>query len=112
MKAIWQSNAKKGKNQVASYIYRRFGIERVKEFRHEVDQTVKTILLHPNIGPIDPLFADRPVVYRSVVINGLSKMVYRIDGEIIHIVAFWDTRREPKKQAQQVKDNPSAPHHP
>ena len=55
MKIIWQSNAKKGRAQVASYIYRRFGIERMKEFRQEVDQTVKMIELHPNIGPIDPL---------------------------------------------------------
>ena len=30
-------------------------------------------------------------------------MVYFIEGEAIHIVAFWDTRREPKKQAKQVK---------
>lgn len=105
MKIIWQSNAKKGRAQVASYIYRRFGIERMKEFRQEVDQTVKMIELHPNIGPIDPLFADRPVTYRSVVINGLSKMVYRVASETIHIVAFWDTRKEPKKQAQQIKDD-------
>ena len=103
MKIIWQSNAKKGKAQVASYIYRRFGIVRMKAFKHEVDQTVTTIALHPNIGPIDPLFDDRPATYRSVIINGLSKMVYRIDSETLYIVAFWDTRREPKKQAQQTE---------
>ena len=106
MRIIWQSNAKKGRAQVASYVYRRFGLRSLKKFKQEVDETVKMIELHPNIGPVDPLFADRPVTYRSVVINGLSKMVYRVAGETIHIVAFWDTRREPKTQAQQVKDNP------
>ena len=105
MRIIWQSNAKKGRTQVASYVYRRFGLGSLKEFKQEVDQTVKMIVVHPNIGPIDPLFADRPVTYRSVVINGLSKLVYRVDGETIHIVAFWDTRREPQKQTQQIKDN-------
>ena len=60
-------------------------------------------MCHPNIGSIDPLFDDRPKTYRSIIINGLSKMVYFIDDETIHIVAFWDTRREPKKQAEQVK---------
>jgi plasmid stabilization system protein ParE len=104
MKIIWQSNAKKGRTQVASYIYRRFGIRRVKEFRLEVDRVAKMIMLHPNIGPIDPLFADRPVTYRSIIINGLSKMVYRVDDEIIHIVAFWDTRKEPQAQAEQTKN--------
>ncbi len=103
MKIIWQSPAKTGRRQVAAYIRRRFGIERVKQFRQEVDQTVQRIMCHPNIGSIDPLFDDRPKTYRSIIINGLSKMVYFIDDETIHIVAFWDTRREPKKQAEQVK---------
>jgi hypothetical protein len=34
-------------------------------------------------------------------------MVYYIDEDAIYIVAFWDTRREPQKQAQQLKDNES-----
>lgn len=57
----------------------------------------------PYIGQIDPLYADRPLTYRSVIINGLNKMVYRIDGDIIYIVDFWDTRREPNKQASQTQ---------
>ena len=43
-----------------------------------------------------------PLTYRSVIINGLNKMVYRIDGDIIYIVDFWDTRREPVGQAAQT----------
>jgi hypothetical protein len=57
----------------------------------------------PNICKIDPLYADRPLTYRSVIINGLNKMVYRVDGEIIYIVDFWDTRREPVNQARQTE---------
>jgi len=52
---------------------------------------------------IDPLYADRAHTYRSIVINGLNKMVYRIDGDIIYIVDFWDTRREPVRQASQTE---------
>ena len=103
MRIIWQTPAKVGRRQVTAYIYRRFGIERVKQFRRDVDQTAQMIMRHPNIGSIDPLFENRPNTYRSVIINGLSKMVYFIEGETLHIVAFWDTRREPKKQAEQVK---------
>ena len=58
---------------------------------------------NPYVGKIDPLFADRPRTYRSVVINGLSKMIYFIEDDLIYIAAFWDTRREPKKQAEQMK---------
>lgn len=104
MKIVWMTPAKEGRRQVAAYIRRQFGIDRVKQFRQEVDQTAKMIMQHPNIGPIDPLFNDRPRTYRSVIINGLSKMVYFIDGETIYIAALWDTRREPKKQAEQVEE--------
>ena len=61
---------------------------------------------HPEIGPIDPLFADRPRTYRSVVIDGLSKMVYFVEGDIIYISAFWDCRRDPAAEADRVKCPP------
>lgn len=103
MKVVWQDKAKEGRRLVSAYIYRRFGVNRVKIFRQKVDQMVRMLMQSPNLGAIDPLFADRPACYRSVVINGLSKMVYRIDDDIIHIVGFWDTRQEPQCQAMQTK---------
>ena len=57
----------------------------------------------PGIGQIDPLFLDRARTYRSVIINGLNKMVYFIEGDILYIAGFWDTRMEPEDQAAQVK---------
>lgn len=103
MKLIWQEPAKVGRRQVAAYIRREFGIKRAKKFRQEVDDTATMLLRSPGIGRIDPLYADRALTYRSVIINGLNKMVYRVDGDIIYIVDFWDTRREPKNQARQTK---------
>ena len=103
MKIIWQESAKEGRRQVAAYIHKEFGIKRAKRFRQEIDDAAAMLMRSPYIGKIDPLYADRPVVYRSIVINGLNKMVYRIDGDIIYIVDFWDTRREPVNQASQTK---------
>ena len=59
---------------------------------------------NPDIGLLDPLFAGRKRPYRSVIIYGLSKMVYFADENTIYIAAFWDTRKEPIRQAQQVND--------
>ena len=56
----------------------------------------------PGIGQIDPLFASHAATYRSVIVNGLNKMVYRIDGDVIYIAAFWDTRMEPNEQRDQT----------
>ena len=103
MKVIWQPAAKKGRTEVAAYIRRQFGAKRKISFLEEVRDTTKMLRNAPNIGQIDPLYADRPLTYRSVIINGLNKMVYRIDDDIIYIVDFWDTRREPKNQARQTE---------
>ena len=103
MKVIWHSQAKAGKKQIADYIRRKFGLKRKKEFMQEVDQTVRMVMRSPNVGQIDSLFEDRQETYRSVIINGLNKLVYRVDDNIIHVVAFWDTRSEPEEQAKQVK---------
>ena len=107
MKVEWTEYAKGQKQQIAKYIRRRFGVRHVADFNQDVRQSVQMIIRHPNIGIIDPNFPDSPKAYRSLIVNGLSKMIYFIDEDkdTIYIVAFWDTRREPKKQAQQVKDN-------
>lgn len=103
MKVVWQTQAQKGRRQIAAYINRQFGLNRMKMFRQKVDQTVRMLIQSPNIGSIDPLYADRPVLYRNIIINGLSKMVYRIDDDVIHIVGFWDCRQEPQSQAAQTE---------
>ena len=105
MKISWHEEAKVGRRQVAKYICKQFGVSRAEKFRQSVDQTVQMIMRHPEIGPIDPLFADRPRTYRSVIVDRLSKMVYRYDEDekIIHIVAFWDCRREPKALVEQTR---------
>lgn len=103
MKVVWQESAKVGRREVAAYIRKEFGIKRVKRFRQEIDDVVTTLMRSPNIGSIDALYTNRPLTYRSIIVNGLNKIVYRIDGDIIYIVDFWDTRREPKNQASKTK---------
>ena len=102
MKVKWTERARDRKIDVAAYIRRQFGTKRRTRFLQEVRETTQMLRKAPNIGSIDPLYADRPLTYRSVIINGLNKMVYRVDGDIIYIVDFWDTRREPIKQREQT----------
>ena len=103
MKIIWQTRAKEGRRKVAAYILRQFGVNRAMIFRQKVDQVARMLMQSPNLGSIDPLYSDRPTAYRSVIVNGLSKMVYRIDDDAIRIVGFWDCRQEPQNQAAQTE---------
>lgn len=56
----------------------------------------------PEIGKEEPLLAGRSKVYRSLTIHRLSKLVYTIEPDSIHVVAFWDCRREPKSLADEM----------
>lgn len=57
----------------------------------------------PEHGKIDPLFAHRKQLYRSIIVRRLNKIVYYIKDDTIRIAAMWDTRREPKAQARKVR---------
>ena len=103
MKTNWDPKAKDSLRQIARYINAKIGKKARVDFMQKVKDTELLLRRSPNVGQIDPLFDGRTIAYRSVVINGLNKMVYRVDGDIIYIVAFWDTRREPKEQANQIK---------
>ena len=103
MRYEWTDHAKRERDQIADYIYGRFGERHAMKYLDDVDETVNMIVRHPGIGTIDSLFADRSVTYRSIVVDGLSKMVYRVEDDVIYIAAMWDCRREPETQAKQVK---------
>ena len=102
MRVEWTDYADSQKEQIADYIRERFGLKYKRFFIREVDRTAQMLMRSPNIGTIDPLFDDRTITYRSIIINGLSKMVYYIKDDTIYIAAFWDTRREPNRQREQT----------
>lgn len=103
MKTKWHPKARASYRQVAHYINSKFGSKARKDFIQRVKTTENQLKRNPNIGQIDPLFENRAITYRSIIINGLNKMVYFVKDETIYIAAFWDTRREPDNQASQVK---------
>ena len=103
MKVKWDPKARASFRQVAHYVNMKFGRKARQAFMQRVKDTESLMSRSPDIGQIDPLFASHAATYRSVIVNGLNKMVYRVDGDVIYIVAFWDTRMEPEDQAARVK---------
>ena len=103
MRVIWHPDARNRLRQTAIYVLTEYGRRSSAKFIKEVYRSERLIARFPNLGPAEPCLADAPVLYRSIVVNHLNKIVYWINGDVIEIVDFWDTRREPKKQAEQVK---------
>lgn len=104
MKVIWHDQAKEALRETATYIRRHFGPQVRESFRNEVDHIQALLTSNPYMGSKEPLLADLTIEYRSFVVNKLNKIVYYVEEDTIHIADFWDTRREPQKQAQQLKE--------
>ena len=105
MRIIWHPEAAKRLRQVVSYIQTEYGSKSCTKFLKEAYRTERLLARNPYFGPIEPVLADAPVQYRSIVVNRLNKIVYWINEDVIEIVDFWDTRREPKNQAQQTTES-------
>ena len=103
MKVMMTGFARKQIRKTAKYINKEFGKRSKDKFLLEVQLTKRLLEANPYLGPKEPLLADRPTTYYSIVISHLNKMVYRIMDDYIEVADFWDTRREPQRQAEQVK---------
>lgn len=103
MKVTTLAPARQAIRQTAQYINREFGRQSKDEFLQEVRKTRILLAANPYLGPLEPLLENRPEGFRSFVMNRINKIVYRITDDRIEIVDFWDVRREPEKQAGNIK---------
>lgn len=103
MKVMMTDFARLQIRKTTKFINKTFGKVSKDEFLRKVKQTKQLLENNPYLGPKEPLLADRASSYHSVVVTHLNKMVYRVLDDYIEIVDFWDTRREPRKQADQVE---------
>ena len=103
MEIIWSDEAFKRWCEAADHIISQFGISAVEKFQKNTEEWEETLSQSPSIGRVEPLLKGRTRLYRSIVINKLNKLIYYIEDKTIIIADFWDTRREPKAQANQIQ---------
>lgn len=103
MNVSWSKRAAKSAQLTATYIFKEFGNNSSQKFLLEIAHVSQLLEGNPYLGPIEPLLLNKKKQYRSVVVNHLNKLVYYINGNTIRIAAIWDTRREPKSQANKLK---------
>ena len=103
MRVFWSEKAKRSFEETAYYIVENFGLRAKEKFAGMVSAKEHVLAAMPEIGQVERLLPHRNKTYRSVTVNGLSKIVYYIDNDTIYIVAFWHTRREPQSLTDKVK---------
>jgi plasmid stabilization system protein ParE len=78
------------------------GMRSVERLLDKIREKQERMLRFPESFPPEPLLAERRVTYRSAIINDYYKMIYRIDGDVITISAFWDMRMHPNRLQQMI----------
>ena len=105
MRVVWMEQADEALSRTASFISNKFGKRASSKLMKEVYHIGCLLEDNPYMGAIEPLLAELPKTYRSIVVNRLNKIVYRIVGDQIEIADFWDVRREPQKLANEIEQH-------
>ena len=102
MEIIWAEQAISAWEDTIDYIAGEFGVQAVERFYRKTEEWQDILCSSPLAGKTEPLLKNRSRTYRSIVIGKKSKLIYYIENETIYIVDLWDTRREPRQQAERL----------
>ena len=104
MQVTWNKKALNQLDAVMAYGRQEFGERAVQRLYTRIMSYEPLLAANPRLGIAEPLLAGRKRAYRSIVVHKLFKLVYYVKGDILHIAALWDTRREPRTQADNVNN--------
>ena len=102
MKVIVQKAAARQISRVYTYGEQHFGKQVAEKTHARIMETLRLLAANPRLGIAEPLLAGRKREYRSIVVHKLFKLVYYVKDETVYIAALWDTRREPRTQADNL----------
>ena len=103
MDISWTSEAYDSWCAIADYIFHDFGVMALQKFYQNTEEWQDVLTTSPLVGKVEPLLKNRKIEYRSITISKHNKLIYYIKDTTIYIAALWDTRREPKSQAKNLK---------
>lgn len=102
MQLVWEKEAYSLWEDTARYIERQFGYLSMVNYINATIDVEQELIENPKAGIEEPLLKGCSVELRSIRLAKYNKIIYYISDKI-NIVDIWDTRREPKNQASQVR---------
>ncbi len=70
--------------------------ERADRLEARLLERANSLARHPLKGPAEPVLAFKQKGYRYLLF-GRYKIIYRVEGEVIHITDFFDTKQHPSR---------------
>jgi len=90
-KIFWTPAAKESYYQILEYLNLNWSQKEINKFIIRTEEVLHLISLNPKVYPF-----VTTNIYRSVLTKHNS-LFYKIDKNIITILACWDNRKDPKK---------------
>ena len=102
---VWSKKANRKRIAFLTYGEKEFGRKAAARMNERIESYVQALAGNPYMGVVEPLLQGRRQAYRSLVVHKLVKLIYSVDEAAgrIHIADVWDTRREPRTQADNIK---------
>lgn len=94
------------KRQVADlvcYLKVTFGKRIVFRVKNEIEEKVFLLKLFPNMGTVESLLEEEPLVYRYLVIKH-NKILYTVEENYVFIHLLWDCRQDPIHLMDLIKE--------
>ena len=94
LKIFWTHKARLSFLAVLEYLCTEWSYDVALEFRNRVDVVLRYLSTNPNMGRKEEML---PHNIRSYLISKNTKLFYRIVGNEMHLIKFFDTRQHPDR---------------
>ena len=100
----WSKRAEKSYGKIIDYVAAEFGKTRAKRYIATVYAEVNKLGTNPKMGQSEPLLEGARYDFRRLVIEDLTKIIYRVTDDSIEIADVWDVRQDPKGLVERIND--------
>jgi plasmid stabilization system protein ParE len=89
---IWSLTAKFTYNQILEYLFENWTVKELEAFIDRTEEVINHIIGNPLLYP----FSLQGNTHKCVVVKQVS-LFYRIKGNTVELLVFWDNRQDPAK---------------
>lgn len=100
----WSKRAERHYGKIIDYLVDEFGRKRAKQYVRTVYSEVEQLKTNPGLRQEEPFLEGARYKFQRLVIEDLTKVIYRVTDENIEIADVWDTRQDAEEQATCLMD--------
>ena len=95
----WSKRAERNYSKIIDYLVDEFGRKRAKQYVQTVYAEIEQLKTNPGLGQKEPLLEGARYEFRRLVIEDLTKVIYRVTNDSIEIADIWNTRQDAEELA-------------